>query len=61
MFLLALLAATFGLVATCFVAWHKRFSQYSKFPQLTTSLFWGHLKIYNQITQSGPLDRDHGT
>ncbi|KAI1385113.1 cytochrome P450 [Hypoxylon trugodes] len=38
---------------------YKRFVQYNRFPQLPTSLFWGHLKVYNEITKRGKLDRDH--
>lgn len=39
---------------------YVRFKQYANFPQLPTSLLLGHLKIYNEITKRGEIDRDHG-
>ncbi|RAL07032.1 cytochrome P450 [Aspergillus homomorphus CBS 101889] len=39
--------------------WYERFLRYAHFPQLPSSLLWGHLKIYHEITQRGLLDRDH--
>ncbi|TGJ78972.1 hypothetical protein E0Z10_g9790 [Xylaria hypoxylon] len=39
--------------------YYKRFAQYAKFPQLPSSLLFGHLKIYDEITKRGAVDRDN--
>ncbi|KAI9150502.1 putative sterigmatocystin biosynthesis P450 monooxygenase stcS [Paramyrothecium foliicola] len=36
---------------------HKRFQQFAKFPQLTPSLVWGHVKKFQSISVGGNADR----
>ncbi|RAH66289.1 cytochrome P450 monooxygenase [Aspergillus aculeatinus CBS 121060] len=43
----------------CRRIWYERFRRYRQFPQLPTSLLWGHLKIYHEIAQQGFQDGDH--
>ncbi|KAL4950111.1 cytochrome P450 monooxygenase [Aspergillus filifer] len=57
--ILVLAAGILTLIYLCRLIWYKRFIQYAKFPQLPSSLLLGHLKIYNDISQSGPPDRDY--
>ncbi|KAL4935582.1 hypothetical protein BDV06DRAFT_234185 [Aspergillus oleicola] len=52
-------AALLTLIYIYRLIWYKRFVQYANFPQLPSSLLLGHLKIYNEIAQSGPPDRDY--
>lgn len=40
---------------------YKRFKQYAQFPQLPTSLLFGHLKYLDQFIRSGKLNGHPGT
>ncbi|RAH41120.1 cytochrome P450 monooxygenase [Aspergillus brunneoviolaceus CBS 621.78] len=60
--MLSLLLLSIVMVASvwlCRRIWYERFHRYRQFPQLPTSLLWGHLKIYHEIAQWGFQDGDH--
>ncbi|PYI29079.1 cytochrome P450 monooxygenase [Aspergillus indologenus CBS 114.80] len=57
--LLLLSTVSIALVWLSRRIWYERFRRYRRFPQLPTSLLWGHLKIYHEIVQRGFLDCDH--
>ncbi|KAL2819493.1 cytochrome P450 [Aspergillus granulosus] len=57
LFILATALSASACVAR--LIWYKRFIQYAKFPQMPASLLLGHMQAYNEITQSGPVDRDY--
>ncbi|KAL4768040.1 cytochrome P450 monooxygenase [Aspergillus nidulans var. acristatus] len=59
LFFLSLATALLSSIYLCRLIWYKRFIQYAKFPQLPPSLLLGHLKIYSNLAQSGPPDRDY--
>lgn len=39
---------------------YKRFKQNAHIPQLTSSLLWGHLMVFDEFTKRGIVDRHPG-
>lgn len=58
--LFILVTALMTLIFVYRKLYYKRFAQYAKFPQLPSSLLFGHLKTYDEITKRGAVDRDNG-
>ncbi|KAI0160528.1 cytochrome P450 [Xylariaceae sp. FL1272] len=59
MLALIVLAITLLIFSLYTLLYYKRFLQYAAFPQLPSSLIFGHLKIYDEISKLGPLNRDN--
>ncbi|KAF3769409.1 cytochrome P450 [Cryphonectria parasitica EP155] len=54
------IAVTAVLIATTFLytrLYHRRFKQNAHLPQLPSSLFWGHLAVFNDFIKRGSQDR----
>lgn len=39
---------------------YRRFKQNAHIPQLPSSLLWGHLKLFDELTKRGIVDRHPG-